>query len=194
MSTILRNLISELQKTGPPETLDDIEAQLVHSKVCFETIIRLYYLRNGYEGGNMILLHCLAVLSFMALASDLVSSNAGTTDSSSSQEAARSTLILAAKGLYDQGQNFFISAMILHVLRKQMDAYDADILGRHTITMGEDPRLNKARVSHVRTLYPLNIVKSSSHQESQRLENLFKEYESLAIDQAGSGTDESAAN
>lgn len=100
-------------------------------------------------------------------------------------------MVLAAKGLYDQGQNFFTSAMILHVLRNQMEADDVDILGRYCMTMGDDPGLKKARVLHVKAQYPLNIVKASNHPETQRLENMFRQYESLAIEQAGSGADRS---
>ncbi|KAJ6782478.1 hypothetical protein PWT90_07884 [Aphanocladium album] len=81
---------------------DTVEAQMLRSKISHETIIRLYYLRNGFDGANMLFLHCLAVLSFATLAERQSSENA--TDLTS-QEDTRSTLILAAKGLYDQGKN-----------------------------------------------------------------------------------------
>jgi hypothetical protein len=166
-----------------------IEAEMVHSKICFETIIRLYYLRHGYEGGNMVLLHFLAVISFMALTKDLGTYSRGSMDSASSQDATRSTLILAAKGLHDQSQNFSISAMILHVLRNQMAAADVNILGGYCTTTSEDPKLSEARGLHIKAQYPLNIVRMTNHPKSQRLEEMLRKSHSQAMDQASSATD-----
>lgn len=171
------------------DPLGDAEVQLVHSKICFETVMRLYYLRNGYEGGNMILLHFLAVLSFMALGEEIGISTPGAIGSAYWQEDTRSTLILTAKGLHEQGMNYFLGATISHVLRNQMAANDAAILDRHCTT-SEDPVLNEARAMHVKAQYPLNIAKMTNDPETQRLENIIKQYESLAVEQTGSGTNE----
>ncbi|EJP70441.1 nitrate assimilation regulatory protein nirA [Beauveria bassiana ARSEF 2860] len=160
----------------------DVEAQLVYSRICFETIMRLYYLRNGYEGSDMILVHFLTVLSFMALGGNTGNSNPGA-GAATSQEETRSTLILTAKGLYEQGNNFFVSVTILHVLRIQMAAEDVDILGQYCAAVSDDPGQKKARALYSRAQYPLNIVKMTDTPENQRLENMIKKYEKLGVEQ-----------
>ncbi|KAM3479772.1 hypothetical protein MY5147_001545 [Beauveria neobassiana] len=160
----------------------DVEAQLVYSRICFETIMRLYYLRNGYEGSDMILVHFLTVLSFMALGGNTGHSNPGA-GAATSQEETRSTLILTAKGLYEQGNNFFVSVTILHVLRIQMAAEDVDILGQYCAAVSDDPGQKKARALYSRAQYPLNIVKMTDTPENQRLENMIKKYEKLSVEQ-----------
>lgn len=194
MFTFCQLLIPETgDESLPKTTLDHIRTQFTHSKVCFETVIRLYYLRNGYEGGNMLLLHCLAVLSFTALA-DLGSPSSYDVNSSSSFEDSRSTLILTAKGLDDQSKSYFMGATISTVLRGQMAVEDLDILARYCITTGEASRPQEARAQHVKAQYPLNIVKMNTHPESERLETMFKRYEALAIEQAHSATNKNTSS
>jgi hypothetical protein len=187
MLAVCQLLIPEEGDTGASETSSDVNAQLLNSKICFETIIRLYYLRNGYEGANMTLLHYLAVLSFMALGDIGLSPSAA---DSASQQDTRGTLILAAKGLYDQGKNYFMSDTVSHVLRNQMAHGDLAILAQYCTTMNEDPALQAARARHVKAQYPLNIVNMTSDPEARRLENMVKQYEHLAVEQAHLATEE----
>ncbi|KAF1737343.1 Nitrogen assimilation transcription factor nirA [Beauveria bassiana] len=182
MSGICQLLISELGDSPVSSLRLAAEAQLVHSKICFETILRLYYLRNGYDGGNMLLLHCLAVLSFNALAER---QSPGAVTDLASQEDKRSTLILAAKGLHDQGKNYFMSATISRVLQSQMAPEDLDIVSQYCTSRSEQPTVQQARAEHVKAQYPLNIVNMSDVPEEQRLGNMIKQYEELAIQQVG---------
>lgn len=39
---------------------------MAHSKMCIETILRLYYLRHGFRTSSAFLAHSLTVLAFMA--------------------------------------------------------------------------------------------------------------------------------
>ncbi|KAM3464906.1 hypothetical protein NHJ6243_001972 [Beauveria neobassiana] len=180
MSGICQLLISELGDSPVSSLRLAAEAQLVHSKICFETILRLYYLRNGYDGGNMLLLHCLAVLSFNALAER---QSPGAVTDLASQEDKRSTLILAAKGLHDQGKNYFMSATISRVLQSQMAPEDLDIVSQYCTSHSEQPTVQQARAEHVKAQYPLNIVNMSDVPEEQRLGNMIKQQEELAIQQ-----------
>ncbi|PMB70555.1 Nitrogen assimilation transcription factor nirA [Beauveria bassiana] len=180
MSGICQLLISKLGDSTVSSLRLAAEAQLVHSKICFETILRLYYLRNGYDGGNMLLLHCLAVLSFNALAER---QSPGTVTDLASQEDKRNTLILAAKGLHDQGKNYFMSATISRVLQSQMAPEDLDIVSQYCTSHSEQPTVQQARAEHVKAQYPLNIVNMSDVPEEQRLGNMIKQYEELAIQQ-----------
>jgi hypothetical protein len=56
--------------------------------------------------------------------------------------------------------------------------------------MNEDPALQAARARHVKAQYPLNIVNMTSDPEARRLENMVKQYEHLAVEQAHLATEE----
>ncbi|KAM6510043.1 hypothetical protein FALCPG4_017674 [Fusarium falciforme] len=72
------------------------------SKLHFEILMRLYFLRHGYEYSDTYLTHTLAVLAFMALGrlNSAVDPTAGSSIDES--EDLISTIFLAAKGLADQ--------------------------------------------------------------------------------------------
>ncbi|KAM3493384.1 hypothetical protein MY3957_003297 [Beauveria namnaoensis] len=141
-------------------------------------------LRNGFEGNDMILVHFLTVLSFMALGGDVGNSSPGAR-TATSQEEIRSTLIPAAKGLCERGKNFFVSVTILHILRNQMAAEDVDILSRYCAAASDGSGGKKARALYSRAQYPVNIVKITQAPENQRLEIMIKKYEELSMEQTG---------
>src|SRR2546430_16770231 len=82
---------------SPPNTP---QAALTHAKMCFETLLRLYYLHHGFETVNIFFTHFLMVQAFASVAT----LNAQTISSATpSIDDVRATLILAAKSLCDQG-------------------------------------------------------------------------------------------
>lgn len=174
-------------KPGRPalsKTSRAVEAQLLQSEVCFKTILQLYFVQNGFKKGNMLILHCLTVLAFMALRQ--TESSISSTSDGTSEKSTRSTLILAAKGLNDQGKNYFISTTIFCVLRSQMADRDRGILASYCAISSEDPALQEARMRHVKAQYPLNIANLSGDPEARWLENMVRKYEELAVQQVDS--------
>lgn len=52
---------------APADHRDRLQTMLSQSRACFETLVRLYYLRHGYEYANTYLTHHLTVLAFNAI-------------------------------------------------------------------------------------------------------------------------------
>ncbi|KAJ3493402.1 hypothetical protein NLG97_g4751 [Lecanicillium saksenae] len=178
MMSVGQLLIPEIGESSASSLRQAVESQLSRSKISFETIMRLYYLRNGYADGNILLLHCLAILSFMTLGE--IQAPAAL---AAPPEDTRSTIILAAKGLFDLGKNYFISATIFRVLQGQMAPEDVGILSQYCGSGSEPPTVQDAHVAHVKAQYPLTIVSMTNVPERHRLENMIKDLMELAVEQ-----------
>jgi hypothetical protein len=116
-----------------------------------ETVLRLYYLRHGFDHFGSYVHHCLALLGFMALnqlsslaqpstptciKNDALLNSSSTNNNSSlgidsggALTALRSTLFLAAKGVHEQGHSYFVAKALLKTLRAQMPPAEQQMLG-----------------------------------------------------------------
>lgn len=166
---------------------EEILAQLSHSRICFETVMRLYYLRHGFSSADCYMAHDLAVLGFMALGK---LKDAGGIQN----EDLRSTLLLAAKGLGDQGRNYYLPFTLFHVINGQMSEEDTALLHQFMTSWKEDGNLKQVRARHVQAQYPCDIVKITNYPDSKRLGNLIKQYADLAISEAQSPSASEATN
>jgi hypothetical protein len=76
------------------------------AKVCFETLLRVYHMRHGYETYDYALLEYLPLLAFSSLRdSEFLSSGL-------EKESRQSTQLLCAKGLWEQSKNMSICRAI----------------------------------------------------------------------------------
>src|ERR1700760_3508757 len=73
------------------------------SKRCLQTLIRLYYLRHGYEAMDLFI-----VIPLMLAASDCLDAINERTPAYK-LESLRSTLLLVGKGLYHQRKNHYLA-------------------------------------------------------------------------------------
>ncbi|KAL2261349.1 hypothetical protein VTK26DRAFT_4346 [Humicola hyalothermophila] len=89
-----------------------------------ETIVRLYYLRHGFEGFDGYLLHFLGSLNHLTM----TTIEAGT--DSRFLESRRSTILLLTKGIHDQGRNSFVARAILRLQVRSMRPEDVELLKR----------------------------------------------------------------
>jgi hypothetical protein len=106
---------------GSTRTPRDVYVEAV---IHFETLMRLYYLRHGFDATDSFLLHFLGFLAHITI--DAVETSAG----SSFLEARRSTLLLVMKGIYDQGRAHFLARAILRLHASHMRREDVDLLRR----------------------------------------------------------------
>ncbi|KAK4101616.1 hypothetical protein N658DRAFT_558748 [Parathielavia hyrcaniae] len=103
------------------QTPQDIYTEAV---IHLETIVRLYYLRHGFEATDSFLLHFLAFLNHMTM-------NAIETSTGSSYlEARRSTLLLLTKGMHDQSRACFVARAILRLQVSAMRPEDVGLVRR----------------------------------------------------------------
>jgi hypothetical protein len=104
-----------------------------------ESLLRIYYLRHGFETFNALLLTHLAHLSNVMLQRLAhIARNGPPTDEI---EILRSTLILCLKGLYNQSRNFRMAGIVFGAIKNQLNAGDQTLLGRF-VTM-KDPEIDE---------------------------------------------------
>jgi len=99
--------------------------------------MRLYYIRHGFEGSDSYFTHHLTTLASAILQQQkLVQSTPSGSESSPTKnlemnrEDMRNTIILAAKGLHDQGANYYLAINVFNVVQGAMDAEDINVLQR----------------------------------------------------------------
>ncbi|KAH9903958.1 nitrate assimilation regulatory protein nirA [Xylariomycetidae sp. FL2044] len=185
-------------------SLSGLSGELVHASVCFETIVRLYYLRHGFEGADAPMAHNLQIMAFMELeqlralsqpgpapplpaSASSVYAPFGSAVTAEHRDEVRASLILAVKGLNDQGRNYFMPLLIFHIIERQMSPEDVEDLYRSMGIPHRNGKVAARRARYAKAQYPINIVKITDHPDSLRLENLAKEYHTLAIEEISSG-------
>ena len=119
------------------------ELILAKSKACFETLVRIYYLRHGFESYDTTLLQFLPMLAFSTLG-ELRNADSKELDPER-RKSLISTLVLCAKGIWEQGRNYYGSEAVFHFLQGSLRPEDselADILKREVASCDdEDDRM-----------------------------------------------------
>jgi hypothetical protein len=192
------NLCEVLIHDGEPSIvhteLEDPHDELAHSSICFETLTRLYYLRHGFEIADAYMTHNLTVLAFMTLNRMTQSSQPAESGKHPSEEDKRSTLILAAKGLDDQGKSYYLPYTLLHAVQKQMKSEDVDVLCRFVHRQRDKLLSGPLRARYVHAQYPVNIVDMTEHPDDKRLGSLIQEYANLAIEERSTSSGSEASS
>ncbi|KAF2096473.1 nitrate assimilation regulatory protein nirA [Rhizodiscina lignyota] len=183
--------LSDKFAAGP---LQSPHSVLEHSKICFETLIRLYYLRHGFESSDTYMAHSLTVMAFMALSQLKQLASSSDPLSMLKREDARASLILAAKGLSDQGRNYYFPYTLFHVVKAATESEDLELLYKSVNLRKENTGWDKLRAKHVQAQYPCNILSITDFREEQRLSNLIKEYADLALGDQSPGRESDTSN
>ncbi|KAK8101837.1 hypothetical protein PG999_012211 [Apiospora kogelbergensis] len=100
----------------------------------------------------------------------------------------QNTMVLEAKGLSDQGKDFYVSLDILNVARNTMGPADVAALDRHIGGPNRnDEGSTQLRTRHIQARYPLNIVRVMYHPDERRLGALIKHHTGLSIEVHSTG-------
>lgn len=154
-----------------------------HANYRIETLIRLNYLRHGFGYYDPFLLTLLITISFgtQAALEAAKSSPSSRDPSHASVEEIRSTLILCAKGLYDQGHNYYVGQVLFRLFLGRTSAAEVELLKAFMPSshLERDQGLPPERV---RSEWPLPIIKIDEDPRTSKLETLVKEYQRLALD------------
>jgi hypothetical protein len=155
----------------------------------FETLMRLYYLRHGFYSTDICLTAPLSLLGFMALEKIAASTE-------SDLDANRSTLVLAVKGLRDQGETNYMARMTLRLLKDQMQPREIELLNHVAELMGALDEADYIKMDDVHSRWPVGRVLITDDPEAQRLDNLIKDYKELNLSSEGDQTsgDSSSGN
>lgn len=176
--------ISQENEDVSIENVGNVQLELAHSRICFETIMRQYYLRHGFETADAQLAHNLVILAYKGLShlKPLTGDDKMPDRILTSREEARSTLILAAKGLSDQGKNYFFALALFQIIRSEMTDDDLDVLHRFVTLNNDDLDSHMLRTKHIRAQYPVDIIKMTENHDVRRLSNLIERYSDMRLD------------
>jgi hypothetical protein len=178
--------LSPLENDGSPlsehqrEAARDITAQAIAQ---LETLLRIYYLRHGFESyDSMLLVHLvhLGNVALMRLARSEIDP-AYTGDAQNTIESLRSTLVLCLKGLYDQSKNFYLSGVVLGVMKNRLSVENRDIVGQYI--MLHDPDADPEPTDRSQTItsdYVIPVVNLNEDPEAGRLAKMVLHFSRLS--------------
>jgi hypothetical protein len=134
------------------------------------TLVRLYYLRHGFEAMDLFI-----VIPLMLVASEILDLMDKTL-SPSDVETLRATLILVAKGLHSQRRNHYLANALFRVIRGRMPETEISLF-RGVMNMDEADLLDRPNeMVAVRSQWPVSIVKKRAETDSHILTNLIENY------------------
>jgi hypothetical protein len=158
-----------------------------------EALLRLYYLRHGFDHFDAFLspylvqlgfitLHKLRVVTATASSSSTTTTTITTTTNTEGMiRTLRSTLLLVAVGLHAQGQTHFLGKAILRALTSRMEATErqllAQLVGDHPEPEPVEARLRSGHVrsGHVRSDLLPSALSFADDPEAHRLGRLVRE-------------------
>ena len=149
------------------------------SKASLQTLLHMFYHRHGFETYYIFLLPILVQLGFDSI-ERLRTPEAQQEHFPPIMKATRATLILCAKGLRDQGRNFFLSELVFRILQDKMNPVDVKLLKDWARIKGEDKR-EKSMLEHVHSEYSVNVKSISSDPTDRRLNRLLQSMGELKL-------------
>ena len=120
------NLVMTLYQPFVSEEMGDMAVprkRAADAMKYIQTIIRIYYLRHGFDVAHGSLLDSLATTGFVCLKAIA----AGLSDLE--LEEARSTLFLVAKGLHQQSKSYYLAEPVFQIIHSQMRPAEAQLFG-----------------------------------------------------------------
>lgn len=143
-----------------------------------QTLVRVYYLRHGYEAMDLFI-----VIPLMLFASDCVDAldTANIHTPSGELELLRSTLIFVAMGLFTQRKNHYLANALFYVIRGRMRPEDVALFRRvgniDANVLNGQPDMAVAVRSH----WPVSVVKKEE-KDKLVLKNLVDSYARLNVE------------
>jgi hypothetical protein len=149
------------------------------SKASLQTLLHMFYHRHGFEAYYIFLLQILTQLGFDSV-ERLRTPEAQQKHFPAVMKATRATLMLCARGLHDQGRNFFLSELVFRILRDSMDPVDVKLLKDWARIKDEDTR-EQAVMEHMHGEYPVNVGSITSDPTESRLNRLLQSMGDLKL-------------
>ncbi|KAM0234102.1 hypothetical protein ACHAP5_010162 [Fusarium lateritium] len=127
----------------------DIMAEAIRN---VQTLLRLYYLRHGFEAMDSFVVVPLIYIGMKCL--EKISDQIPQTD----LELMRSTLMLVVYGLYQQHHNHYLSEALYRVVRARMRPQEL-VLIKEALELGEEDINQQVLKQTVRSHWPVSVVK-----------------------------------
>ena len=159
---------------------------VANSTACLETILRLYYLRHGFETYDLILSQILMLVGCHSL-HDLSTADPAT------RKSKLSTVILCANGFLEQSRSFYLAEVAFYMFRDPMDPSIASVLKDFT-EIEEDEARRELMVRHVKSEWPVDIISVAENPEDHRVDNIIHATERLTVEETDSSSSRSSPN
>lgn len=144
-----------------------------------QTLVRLYYLRHGFDAMDLFIAVPLMLIGFKCI--DAINGQ----PPESNLEDLRSTLVLVAKGLYSQRRNHYLAEALYRVVRGRMRPQEVSLL-KDTVNLDDDDDEKaagrQAMAQTVRSHWPVSNVRKDEDVEQYVLNNLVDNYAHLNVE------------
>lgn len=150
----------------PPADLPSPAKIVAQSKASLETLVRLYFLRHGFESydPSMILFVSLLAWSSLREYRQMLQSKSPHLD------AKRSSLVLCAKFLWDQGSNCFLAEALFRLFKSSLPSKDDVLLLKEVAEVDDDATRLSYIVQEVRSSWAVGIFSTArANVEQSRL-------------------------
>jgi len=155
-----RTLVARVFVGSPKDALEE-------SRCAYETLVRIYYLRHGFEAFDPFIVQVLAVLAFMTQSRI----QQGVPDVP--LPALQSTLVLALVGLADQSHSFYTSQMVLSAVRNVLAQREIELVSKF-MQQGRAKEKHPPQDSHAHYMWPINFGSITADREARRLGKLLE--------------------
>ncbi|KAJ0108572.1 hypothetical protein J7T55_015006 [Diaporthe amygdali] len=156
---------------------DSLRQIVSDASKCLLTLVRLYYLRHGYDAMDSFLVVPLVLAGFKCI--DAINDQTP----EPKLKDLRSTLILIAKGLYSQRHNYYLAEAVYRVVRGRMRPQEVTLL-HETMNIDDGKTAGRqAMMQTVRSHWPVSIVGKDEDVDSYVLTNLVNNYAHLNIEE-----------
>ncbi|KAF0638647.1 hypothetical protein FPSE5266_04706 [Fusarium pseudograminearum] len=169
--TIFEPLLDEANTRGYPPL------HIVSSaKKNIQTLVRLYFLRHGFEAMDLFMVIPLVMIGFES--ANLINHETPADEI----ESLRAILILVAQGLYHQRRNHYLAQVLFRVIRGKMRKQEIGLLeSSMALGLGDVDRDSELAVA-VRSEWPVTTVKKQEEIESRVLSNLVKSFGDMSVE------------
>ncbi|KAM0558247.1 hypothetical protein ACHAPJ_004935 [Fusarium lateritium] len=150
-----------------------------------ETLLRVYYLRHGFGWLDMLLLDYLVFLAFTNL------HHLEDSTDPAQLESRQSTLLLAAKGVQEQGHIYFLAMTMFQLIYRDMKPKEVDLFGRF-VTMGPVDPQQEIPTEFIHSQRPIKVTGLDEQSENKLLDQLVKEHEDLSLGSTEGSTEYSS--
>jgi hypothetical protein len=176
--SILEPIVADESRTSHNDLIMDSTPQelAANSIASLETILRLYYLRHGFDSFDIMLGQFLMIVGFASI-KDL------SRVSALERNSKLSTVILCAKGLREQGRNYYLCEAVFRMVRDAMDPSDVSIL-RESTKIEEEEERKELMARHINSDWPITTVSVAQDPEDHRLDNLIHATERLTVEES----------
>lgn len=174
--------LSPLENDGSPLTESQISTAkdiTMQATAQLESLLRIYYLRHGFEAyDSMLLVHLVHLANVTLTRLAQIERQPELREPAHEEtETLRSTLILCLKGLHDQSRNFYLSGVVFDVMKNRLSPENQSLVGQF-VTSKDPDAVDRAmdRSQRIISDYVIPVVNLNESPGPGRLANMVQQF------------------